>query len=893
MAWTDFGYNFTQSLQPDSIITSSQAPWTAARCQRLLRPLSAKIGLLRKEKQSTNAKEDFRQAQKILASSEHHRPALSFGKGRWKSDKIGNAANEEWAPNPRPPKRIKRTYSSRNSSSQYRSDPSQPSATDQPIRNQSEISIPSALFGVEARPDGEADAGASSQDLDGDQRDEGSEIKPLIQRGGNHDGRSSQSHLRSRYNCTISFERKLTSGIHKGVDALLKATEKQETRQNGARSLFATCLRKVPKYIAQEELWNGPEDPKNNIDVSSIVYNDLETLSTCQANGWDPLRQVVRAHGICMVGNAVSEGLIESNAFHDIVSLCLRLNAYDEAQHLLERMIASMEPLQTHPKIRSNLKVLDGFVLATGRHSFRYKTLVRLLGSGGLPPDWISRPDTVDTWNKVVQSVSQQDEHARDAAELLRLAITMTYGLACHDPARFVHGIRLRRSRLLTQANEYFVGLEDQITWPRGSRTATLNGERDSFTEKTLATTSSLMTVLCAIGLLRSAATVSGPSRSYGSSMNALQEVTTDAQQVLELTSERISMIRSQGVAVPLLAAGLVKATLCHSRREFTQTIPTLFDRLMGLERDECALEECSSFLCAVAECCAKATCTNAFDHIQKIVHHIHHIASSLKPVSTSYEFCNRIGVAAALEYAETTNHPKHLHWALDVEQSITGAPLESARRTPAKILLRGQAQAQAQNGYRWEAGICEWVARTPAIALRKLQVQECKTSFTQSKGRMSATGSASTQDASSRLGSSPCSSSEPSSMAHDRLELHGLRNLRGSRSHGTTQADKADEYTTSDRFISHIQIEDDGDELSMSDSSQETHAEGAGRLQMVTNVAAKLNQRPAGKEQRSETYKRRGIRCRTLGLDEAPRIEAEIVAEDISLDSEDELSFL
>ncbi|KAL8757450.1 MAG: hypothetical protein Q9184_004200 [Pyrenodesmia sp. 2 TL-2023] len=890
MAWcsTDFGYTFAQSSKHDNIVPASQVPWTAARCQRLLRPLSAKIALLRKEKQLINAKQESQQSHGTLSNPDAKRPAMSFGDRRRKSD-TANVANEEWAPNPRPSKKIRRTYSSRNLSSQYRNDPLQRTASDPPSNGQAEIAIPSDFFRATAQVDGQADTGAAWQDLDGHQSAEGCQSRPGIQRSEENSGRPSQTRTRCLYSCTVSFERKLTGGIYKGVDALLKATERQGTSRNGPRSLFASCLRKVPGYITQEEQWNEAEDPESNSDVSSAVYNDLESLSTSQQNGWDPLRQIVRCHGITMVGSAVSEGLIEGNSFRGLVSLCLRLRAYDEAQHLLGCMIMSLEPLQKYSVIRSTLKVLEEFVHATGRHSFQYRILADLLASGGLPLDWISRPDTVDTWNKVVQSISQHDEHAGPAADLLRLTIILSYGTTHHEPARFVHAVRLRKSGLLEKANVDLEDLGYQIDWPRGSRTAALSGEHDCFKGKISATISSLMTVLCAIGLLRSASTISGSSEHYVAFMSSLRGIAIDAQQILELASERIVPVRSESVAVPLLAAGIVQATLSRNHPDFAGSIFGLFDKLMALDLDESVTEGCSSFLCAVAECCARGTCEETFDHIQKVVQHVLHIAKSLKPVTTSYGLCNRIGVAAALEYAGSTHHPKHLHWALEVEQTVTGAHLDSARRTPAKTPARGQTHTQ--NGYRWEAGICEWVAKTPAVAFREprmLEQQALPTFSTDRPSRCVFQRSKAGGLRSSTSSSGP----RPGSKSHDFSGISARRSSRCSRSQKLIGAKMADERRASQMFFSHVNIGSEGDELSTPESSQEAQGQEGG-LQAVTNLAARINQGPPVRKQSSETKKRRGTSCTSPRLEQVHPAEDRIPVHDIALDSEDELSFM
>ncbi|KAL8719163.1 MAG: hypothetical protein Q9225_003803 [Loekoesia sp. 1 TL-2023] len=875
-----------QSSKVEYTTHNTQAPWTAARCQRLLRPLSSKLALLRREKQRTTDTEELHQAHHTIANTEHydgpHSPRI-----RRRTSGKASPADEEWAPNPRPRKRIKRTYSSKSSNSQPRDNSSQLSIAENPSETRVKITIPSDFFQWKRQPQAEADAAHMSVAQEPVGHGPESHVEP----SGEDGERLWQDRPRYSYKIKLPFRWKLTDGICKGVEALLKATEGMKARQSGAKDLFSTCLRRIPDYIAQEELWCKAEDPESDIDVSATIYSDLESLSLSETVGWHPLRQVVRAHGIDMVGNAVREGLIGINTTRRIIALCIRLRAYDEAEHLLQRLCELTEPLQKHSttseKTRSILKILDDFVLASGRHRVRYRTLVRFLSSGRILLDWIARHDMIETWNKVVQSVTQQDEHAGPAAELLRLAVTMHHGLPGDDLATFVHAIRLRKCGLLRRANEYVADLGYQTNWPRGSWIATIDNERTSHDGKTATTISSLMTVLCAIGLLRSATKSTNANHLHMPRVTVLQDIAVDAQRMMELDANRMFRMRNDCVAVALLAGGLVQATLCHSRQAFAESVPAFFDRLMNLDRDESAAEEGGSFLCAVADCCARGTSEDSFDHTQKIVQHIRRIAESLKAVSSSHEVCSRIGVAAALEYADATKHPKHLHWALDVEQAVTGAHLNSARRTPAKTPLRGQVQMR--NGYRWEAGICEWVAKTPASAIPRPQIQGQEEASTRRAGSRESTSYR--EEMGTGIESSQCSSSGQSKTADMNL-LPKQSASKTRKSVGASKAITVDEGCVRSSFFSHVYIEEAGDELSTSESSQETQAQKTHQLQQITNVASRIHQGRGEQEQRSKACKQRGTRGRRL-TEPVQCIKVGLQAHDMSLESEDELSFL
>ncbi|KAL8837103.1 MAG: hypothetical protein Q9170_002660 [Blastenia crenularia] len=861
--------SFVKPAKTEAVVHSCQAPWTAARCQRLLRPLSSKIALLRREKQRNTNTEELRQAHTAISNASGYDVTFSPQDRRRKTDKI-KAADEEWAPNPRARKRIKRTYSSRSLKLQHRDDQPQLSIANCCSQARLEITIPTNFLQANRQPGVQA----NNANVGVNQGDIRCVSGSLIETNTDHDNRLVQGPSRCNYKVKLPFQWKLMDGIHKGMEALLKATERHRASPSGARGLFATCLRRVPEYIAQEELRYGTEDPDSDIDVSTIIYSDLESLSTSETGGWTPLRQIVRVHGISIVGNAVREGLIGKNMTRNIIALCVRLKAYDEAEYLLGCLVDLVEPLQknlsTCETPRSILEFLDDFVSVSSRHSFRYRILVYLLRSERISLDWIARPDMMDTWNSAVGSVTQNDDHAGPAGELLRLVVNMYYGLTGGDPAVFVHALRLRRSKFDRKANGYLTSL---------GCPSTIDKEPTFHEEKTAATISSLMTVLCAIGLLKSA----NPSSLDVHHPMALQDIAIDAQQIMELSFNGMFAIRNDSITVPLLAAGLVQPTLCQSRQAFTVSIPAFFDGLMSLDRNGSVVEKGGSFLCAVADCCARGMSEDVFDHMQKLVQHIRHIAESLRGVSSSHEGCSRIGVAAALEYADNTKHPKHLHWALDLEQAVTGAHLQSARRTPAKTPLRGQGQTRS--GYRWEAGICEWVAKTPAISLPRPQVQGRQDVLIE---RVDDRGTPiHVQYMATGAESSPCKSDEQSNEA---LMNHSIGKPGVSRTRSlskTLRSGTVGKESARGSFFSNIYVDGDGDELSTSESSQKVY-----RPQQNTQFVFEPKRKIATKELRAETRKRGGSRCMDLKRDPVRCVEG-LQDQDPDLDSEDELSFL
>lgn len=865
--------SYNQSTRPSLALENNRGhvPWTAARCQRLLRHLSSNIVLLRKERQSGCGTTELQPTSRITpdpAAGNISERTHSQG-GRRRVPETINVADEEWAPNPRPRKKIKRTYSSRSFTSQRPCESSQSSTGEQKSQTHNEITIPDGLFHSERHPSAGAEVATTLHDT----------VSCDFQNVGND--RSS-----SRYRVRLSFEERLVYNIRKGTLALLRATgEAQSTSGHGTRSLFETCLRKISDYIAVEEIRCESEDPEWKFYVSLMVYRELESLGTSPLTGWEPLRQVVRAHGIKMVGGAFREGLIEVPVARDIVHSCHSLGACVEARALLHCLMESIEPwqkpLRSAGQTRALVEALDDYACATGCQGFRYQELAWLLRSGRLPLDWIARQDMIETWNKVIQTITEGTEDAGPAIELFRVVTSMTHGLCRHDAGSLVHGIRLNRRNLEREANEYIVGLGYQTHWPESPSTAGMDDNEEYQDGKALSTVLSLMTVLCAIGLLQSAQTASGPREFGVSDMTALHEIAMDTHQMLELASDGMISLPDEGMTPTLLAAGLVQATMCRNRDDFAATVPSSFDRLMSLDQHGSAVEEGGSFLCAVAECCARATSEDVFDHTQKMVEHICRIAESLRTISDSYRFCQRVGVAAALEYAKTTQQPKHLHWALNLEQAVTGVHVGSAGRTPAKTPLRGQTQVR--NGYRWEAGICEWVARTPAIfssrrpdqGLQKAEARKALYDERPVPSRIVMNDEA----------TEPCSSGGQSSPAGPRCVSGWATRLRRTKSQGECSASKV--------IFSHIEVQDEDDELSTRESSQE--GQRGRRLQEMTNLVARPSKQrgAASRRQRAETIGRRGKDAESAPLDASQVSQESLDIHDVILDSEDELSYL
>ncbi|KAL8873342.1 MAG: hypothetical protein Q9174_001180 [Haloplaca sp. 1 TL-2023] len=873
-----------------SAIENAYAPWTAARCRRLLRPLTANIVLLRKEKQrSTNvAGTQPVHCSTIDSVDPKSRHRLKEQRGRrWTSEAV-DITDQEWAPNPRPQKRIKRTYSARRLSCQRSGDSSRLGLAEQRSRLPSEIAVPSG-FAMPERQCNDDDA-VSPQVKDVSPEEESRATAASAENPAGRNRRLWSDSHKSRYRVKLSFEAKLMDGILKGLEAILKVTQNVKPSR-GARSLFTTCLRTMPDYVTYEEEQPTMDDSESDIDIPSLLYGDLESLGTSSSGGWDPLQQVVRAHGVQLVGSALREGIIAIGSVHPTVALCVRLNAYDEAQRLLHCVLESIEPWQKpfkgSERLSAALLLLDGFVQTTGRHDFHYRELAWLLRSGRLPLDWIGKQYMVEIWNRVVQAVTGDKQHHGAAIELLRVATTMSWGLGEHDPATFIHAIRLSRLKHGKRANGYLMDLGYETQWPRGSKNEAIN-QGQCYDGKVSSTVSSITTVLCAIGFLRSNQNMTGSSTYLVPALFDMQIVYMDAQQMLELISTRLCLLPDEGMIVAVLGACLIHANMRRNCPDVAGTISNLFGLFPMLSVEEHAVDEASSFLCAVAECCARAASGTVFDHTQRVVQQILDIAKLVSGGSAGYGLCNRMAVATAFEFANTTKHATHLHWALDVERAVLGAHVESAQRTPAKT--PAGRQGRSGNGYRWEAGICEWVARTPAIIKAGLSSEAQRT-----------IGPQPTDD-------EPADTHEAKTVETDTLPAHspsgGENDISSPRAHAKNKAVEgsdlmgaqvADKTSTRRVLFSHVCIiPRDGSKQSVSAFTREAQTRRRNELEEIqNNVTWGPKQQSISGPRSPKRYRRHGRHLWYSDLGARQRKVLDTDGQDMDWDSEDELSLM
>lgn len=331
-----------------------QIAWTTARCNRLLRPLILRLTLLRKHVHTHNVQQ-----------TSFDTTSLSSGKGTdgdeeqsaatWDetvADEVGKQEKHDvdWAPLAAR-KKLKRKYAVRG---EARAVPSKPDALTKARAQPGEICISTPYLArtypnAQDTPDG----------LESDTRNESlgtTSQSPSLHksRGARSDPLKSKAHLQDLKRTVSPEEWTLFDNLYEAVGNLLKTTTTiSPPTYNGPRPLLSTCLRQVPAYIELEEYWRKRDDEDDKTNISSEVYTYLEsTLGSPQ--GWKPLKEIVRAHGMSLLKQVIIEGVLTTQMVNAMAALLCQHQAVSEADDLLD-LFLTQEVLESPQSLETEL----------------------------------------------------------------------------------------------------------------------------------------------------------------------------------------------------------------------------------------------------------------------------------------------------------------------------------------------------------------------------------------------------------------------------------------------------------------------------------------------------------------------------------------------------------
>lgn len=211
----------------------------------------------------------------------------------------------------------------------------------------------------------------------------------------------------------------LYESLFRSFEALLRATSNtsQETK---SKSLLTMCLRKMPHYIDELEFWerkDAEEDGSKSIlqhsEIPDQIYGELESLGPAD-RGWKHLRTVVRSHGIKIITDAISDGLLDMAFSRLLVMLCCRSQCYIEGEDLIGVLVDQQYPEpraldSTFDETRrlGPLRTLCDFARESNRPQTLMRQIASLLSDGRLPADWLTTKEFRPVWSSAARSLSE------------------------------------------------------------------------------------------------------------------------------------------------------------------------------------------------------------------------------------------------------------------------------------------------------------------------------------------------------------------------------------------------------------------------------------------------------------------------------------------------------
>jgi hypothetical protein len=278
-----------------------EIPWTAARCSRLLRTITSRVNILRRQSKLCAASSSVREVQP--------------------SRNVERPSSEETTP---PPK-------------EHRI-----SANDPDWIPEADLKAPSRIYGGRAK---------SQQKIATRKADSGFST-PFVKRLLNNAPASTakpwpcnaatDKHPKQMRRLPVqlaSSNEEAQRNLVRAFDGLLTTTNATPApERTGARSLMSACLRRVPDYI-DLEAEDLLQDIETDESITSSIYSELESLGTNSEGGWSGLREVVRSHGMHYICAAIDEGLIHDTRISELVGACSKHAALSEADLLLRTWI--------------------------------------------------------------------------------------------------------------------------------------------------------------------------------------------------------------------------------------------------------------------------------------------------------------------------------------------------------------------------------------------------------------------------------------------------------------------------------------------------------------------------------------------------------------------------
>ncbi|KAL4924333.1 uncharacterized protein BDV17DRAFT_275017 [Aspergillus undulatus] len=491
--------------------------------------------------------------------------------------------------------------------------------------------------------------------------------------------------------------------------------------QRGARSLLSMAMRRLPEFIAEEQRIQDEFEEGCDVDMCDAYFTELEASYAPGGNGWQPLREAVRAQGIYLVSCMIENRWITSLAACRLLEECLsqhELDAFETLQtKVLESVSAYHYPTTFDPPRPSGhrddpIQILGGhYRRHPTQYSYVFEELTRLLSCGAMPSEWMVTTLWKKCVDKAIKLVSTEDNGYPAARRLIEAVVLSSAGIYPGSGPRVLplkgkrnqapRPARPRETRASTNTAELLTG---QTSCPIPIQDALSN------------LVSSLLTALCGICIARSQAT-GADERSAG--LRTREMVNTLAFTVQRAIGVESAILDAEHLALHQLRRGYVLLADCtlqfgksvtpeiiyHSEFLLKQNIEAFF-RELSTRQD--VVRELARLVSQVFHYSGH---TQDRGPVRTPVEIRARVSQLAQMTSTPRVTCllGKVAAEAAMELAEKSLDPDDHTWAVEIQETAASSQQrESSDQSPSSSQVHASL-------YRWEDSIGEWVTRTPA----------------------------------------------------------------------------------------------------------------------------------------------------------------------------------
>ncbi|KAG4431055.1 hypothetical protein IFR05_013461 [Cadophora sp. M221] len=666
-------HTFTPVRRRESTINTrllnadQEQEWTAARCHRLLRALTSRVAILKKD------------LSRFQATGKD-----TVENGRVVAHRDPSAADAEWT---KTKKRIRQTYSGRGGRGGHGSEATKGgSRAVVPKKGRAsllpgEVTIPTPIL---ARARGENPLVLPP--LWRTILEPSTEILQRNKRPRTRYTANDGEHLSQSFETLRDLRQKVPAaryttyeGIYNGLEALLRTTTKdgseEKTKPKGPRSLLSTALDAVPRYITQQEglLEAHMEETRgktalNQRDISTEIYDELESFGSSR-HGWKRLKVIVRSHGIQVLSDAIHLGIFDDGFCGVLIALCINSFAIEEAQCLLSALLSSKQypsPKTLYDTLIRPFSMLRNFTEFTSRTSFQFRELSNILSNGLLPIEWLATKEFAPVWTKAIQH--------------------LTPGMIDEDAVAF---------------------LDNALSLLSSARTGSSTSTNSAVSDAVKNTFSSLLTTLSSIVRLS--------KESQQEDAGSLGNPTGYGHIIAILEGSLVQSGASDMQILLLLSNLIVRDEYPNLADRDDSLIDILMVRLQQKDTSSgvsSAYTEAVHFICQVARCCGRGSSSPGFEHLEQM-HLVMEVSASENDGSS---FIQGLIVDSAFAFAQKVPDRKHIDYAASVDTKFC------VRRIDVDTSLHESSEDgfdDEMSGFRWEEGIGEWVTATPAAVAK------------------------------------------------------------------------------------------------------------------------------------------------------------------------------